>query len=138
MTLLIVFEVKENYFCGVKMKSFSIYILSFIILIASFQNSLLFLDYNINRNFYETHCVNKDKPEMNCHGKCEIKKESEKPTSPFNLVKIGFEFNILPNQEIEIPKPKILWCNLQSNSNITSTFNISEGYLHILPKPPQI
>lgn len=105
---------------------------------ASFQNSLLFLDYQINRNFYETHCVNKDKPEMNCHGKCEMKKESEKSTSPFNLVKIGFEFNILSNSKVELPKPKPIFFYKKQISLFATTGILQNGYSEILPRPPQI
>lgn len=104
---------------------------------ASFQNSLLFLDYNINSNFYETHCINKDKPEMNCHGKCEMKKESEKTTSPFNLVKIGFEFNILPNASVKLPLPKKTIILEEKNSTHLSAEHLTSGFYTILPKPPR-
>ena len=29
----------------------------------------------INQDFYEIHCVNKAKPDLECHGKCQLKKE---------------------------------------------------------------
>ena len=83
------------------MKSSVTILLSILIFGASFQNSLFMIDYKINQDFYEIHCVNKEKPEMECHGKCQMKKESEKSTNPFNLVKYAFEFNILPTAPAE-------------------------------------
>lgn len=74
---------------------------------------------------------------MNCHGKCEMKKESEKSNSPFNIVKIGFEFNILPTKSIELPQ----------NDNgliISEKFNfswyqnnLSEGFFRMFSPPPK-
>ncbi|MGV8914273.1 MAG: hypothetical protein ACOH1X_02365 [Kaistella sp.] len=112
-------------------------ILSTIIFLASFQNSLLFVDYQINRDFYEIHCVNKAKPEMDCHGKCQMQKESEKTSTPLALVKYGFEFNILPgkNFEFEVKKSPLPFSKTELLS-FDKTF-VEKGFLQILPRPPQ-
>lgn len=112
-------------------------ILSTMIFAASFQSSLLFIDYQINRDFYEIHCVNKAKPEMNCHGKCQMQKESEKTSTPLALVKYAFEFNILPGKtfDFEVKKSPLLF----SKSELLSfhrTF-VEKGFFRILPQPPQ-
>ena len=96
------------------------------------------IDYQINKNFYEIHCVNKAKPEMNCHGKCQMQKESEKSSNPFNLVKYSFEFNILPAKPLEFS-----FKNEGSFVDDSTIFNfrdatISDVFLDILPHPPQI
>lgn len=113
-------------------------ILSTIIFTASFQNSLFMIDYEINRDFYEIHCINKAKPEMDCHGKCQMQRESEKTSNPFNLVKYSFEFNILPSTpaEFSCKKEEILVFN--STDFQFRDPNISEVFLDILPHPPQI
>lgn len=120
------------------MKAIFSIILSTIIFTASFQSSLLMIDYQINKNFYEIHCVNKAKPEMNCHGKCQMQKESEKSSNPFNLVKYSFEFNILPAKPLEFS-----FKNEGSFVDDSTIFNfrdatISDVFLDILPHPPQI
>ena len=53
-------------------------ILSFLILLIAFQQTLLIVHYHINRDFIEkAYCINKDKKEMDCHGKCHLKKSIE-------------------------------------------------------------
>ena len=54
------------------------FILSLLILLIAFQQTLLIVHYHINRDFIEkAYCVNKDKKEMDCHGKCHLKKSIE-------------------------------------------------------------
>ena len=53
-------------------------ILSFLILLIAFQQTLLIVHYHINRDFIEkAYGSNKDKKEMDCHGKCHLKKSIE-------------------------------------------------------------
>lgn len=53
-------------------------ILSFLILLIAFQQTLLIVHYHINRDFIEkAYCINKNKKEMDCHGKCHLKKSIE-------------------------------------------------------------
>ncbi|MBU4538967.1 MAG: hypothetical protein L6264_03830 [Weeksellaceae bacterium] len=120
------------------MKRFFTYILSIIIFTVSFQNSLLMIDYQINRDFYEIHCINKSKPEMNCHGKCQMKKESDKTTSLVNLVKYSFEFNILPAKPAEFNLNTNVICDFQKTDFIYFTQIIPLGFYTIDPHPPQI
>ncbi len=118
------------------MKYFVSFILSFVVFLASFQSSLLFWDYQINRDFYEMHCVNKANPEMDCHGKCEMQKESEQTNSPLNIVKIGFEFNILPTRNIEIPKRSVSLSVEEKSIFSVHNKNLQEGYSKVLSPPP--
>lgn len=40
---------------------------------------MIFIDFKLNQeSIAEAHCINKDKPEMNCDGKCYLKKQLEK------------------------------------------------------------
>ncbi|WHF50652.1 hypothetical protein QGN23_09395 [Chryseobacterium gotjawalense] len=120
------------------MKSIITIILSMIIFGASFQNSLFMIDYKINQDFYEIHCVNKAKPELSCHGKCQMKKESEKTTNPFNLVKYAFEFNILPSAPVDYFIEKQNFAHSKSADFIYEELFIPEISLRILPHPPQV
>ncbi len=122
---------------GIPMRALFSILFSVIIFAASFQNSLFMIDYQINQDFYEIHCVNKAKPDLECHGKCQLKKESEKSTNPFNQVKYSFEFNILPAKPFAftIKNSSLLTINRLS-FNTENSF-IKEGFYEILPHPPQ-
>ena len=120
------------------MKSILSILFSIVILGASLQNGLLMFDYKINQNFYEIHCINKAKPEMDCHGKCQAKEESEKSTNPFNLVKYSFEFNILPAKTAEffIMKESCVLATIPQFA-YQDQF-VPEIILGIVPQPPQV
>lgn len=113
-------------------------ILSFIVFTASFQHSLMIFDYQMNKNFYEIHCINKSKPELECHGKCQIKKESEKTASLVNLVKYSFEFNILPLKEVSFSINPIEKSDFQKVNFLFLTSIFPLGLYSVDPHPPQI
>ena len=120
------------------MKSLISLVFSIIILGASLQDGLFMLDYKINQDFYEIHCINKAKPEMDCHGKCQMKKNGEKTANFFSLVKYSFEFNILPAKVANFSIIK----EARFDAEI-STFSYQDQFLAeyipgILPHPPQI
>lgn len=119
------------------MKSVSAVILSFIVFLASFQGSLILVDYQMNKDYYEAICTNKDKPEMQCNGKCQIKKQAERNAPQTELVKLSFEFNIVPTKNIEVPTPKIQFSEILKPTFYFSTENILKGFYKILPHPPQ-
>lgn len=41
-------------------------------------NTLFVINYHRSLEVYEAACVNKDKPEMKCHGKCKMMEETKK------------------------------------------------------------
>jgi len=55
----------------------SIFIVS-ILIFQSGVNTLFVINYHRSLEIYEAACVNKDKPEMNCHGKCKMMEETKK------------------------------------------------------------
>lgn len=63
-------------------KLITVFLLCFVLLLQPVHNLLIMLDYVINKEFISTVlCINKDKPELNCQGKCQITerfKETEK------------------------------------------------------------
>ncbi len=104
-----------------------------------------YIEYIINYNYIsEVLCINKDKPEKHCNGKCHLKKQLEKSyktqipddkaaNSPIVLTQNDFYPAIINNHKIEI----------SSLSNILSDFNlyqnlflIKDVYSNIF-RPPQ-
>jgi len=120
------------------MKSITTIILSIILFGASFQNSLFIIDYKINQDFYEIHCVNKEKPNLKCHGKCQIQMESEKSTNPFNLVKYSFEFNILPTAPVDYFTKKQNFVDAKSVDFTYRELFTPEVSFGVPPHPPQV
>lgn len=60
--------------------------LSALILYNSFKVSLIYAYYKLDPiGFIETHCVNKDKPEMHCNGKCYLKKIAQSSNNESNV-----------------------------------------------------
>lgn len=120
------------------MKSIITILLSSIVFLASFQNSLFYVDYHLNKDYYEALCINKQKPELNCNGKCEVKKESEKENSPISEIKYAFEVNILPTKPVEIDfNIPFEFKSTEKIVSINHTFTL-DGFQNILPRPPQV
>ena len=74
------------------MKKLLLISLACIILLSAFGQSVIFVHYLINKNYYATVlCENKEKPKMNCHGKChmmkEMKEQEKKEQSPAAPIK---------------------------------------------------
>ncbi len=112
-------------------------LLTLIIFLASFQNSLFYVDYQLNTAYYQSICINKQKPEFNCNGKCQIKKESEKENSPISEIKSAFELNILPTKSLDIAFQRPFeGISPQKMVLIDNKFTL-EGYFLVLPHPPQ-
>lgn len=125
-----------SYFCNA-MKSAISFILSSIIFLASFQNSLFYVDYQINTEFYETYCINKQKPELDCNGKCQVKKATEKSQNPASQIKYAFELNILPSKPIETEIKNPFSLELKTKKFSYNPIFTLDGYTHILPDPPK-
>ena len=120
------------------MKSFISILLSVIIFGASFQNSLYFIDYQINKDYYEALCINKQKPELDCYGKCQVKKEAQKEDSPISQIKYSFEVNILPTKSTEfIIKKPLFFVDKTKIVSINHNFTL-DGYLKNGLQPPEI
>jgi len=65
-------------------------ILSLCILVLSSNQSIILLNYAVNKNYIAKNlCENRSKPKMNCNGKCHLKKqlqkEEKKDRSPFGV-----------------------------------------------------
>lgn len=112
--------------------------MTFLITLASFQNVFFLVDYHLNRDYYEALCINKDKPELLCNGKCEIRKEAKQSNANQKTLKIGFDFTIA-NQKTEtyhFRKP----LDFQEKSLVFSRWkaNPQAGFLSLKQHPPQV
>ncbi|KAF2517112.1 hypothetical protein [Flavobacterium foetidum] len=78
--------------------------MTILFLLVSFQQALLIVHYKLNqKNIEKEFCVNKSKPEMQCHGKCHLNKElqqSEK-NSDLELTGLGKKIDVILISEIE-------------------------------------
>ena len=120
------------------MKYYISILLSVIIFGASFQNSLYIIDYQINKDYYKALCINKQKPELDCNGKCQVKEETQKEESPISQIKYSFEINVIPARPAEI----IIKCPsfFISKAKIVSINNkiTLDGYLKNGFQPPEL
>lgn len=71
------------------MKLLSTYLLLVLFSIQTFETALISLNFTINQDYFASICTNKDKPEMECNGKCHLKKQikqhEEEKSSEENL-----------------------------------------------------
>ena len=119
------------------MKFFISILLSVMIFGASFQNSLYFIDYQINKEYYKARCINKQKPELDCSGKCQVKKEAQKDESPISNIKYSFELQVLPAKNAEfIIKNPVVFSTKTKIVSINHTLTL-DGYLKNGLQPPE-
>jgi len=56
-------------------KRFFTYLLLLLFSIQTFETAFIVLNFKINQDLFAEICENKDKPEMECNGKCHLKKQ---------------------------------------------------------------
>lgn len=101
------------------------------------------VDFAVNQDFIaKVLCINKDKPELQCNGKChlanQIKQQEEKEnngTAPES--KTMTEVIFIHHQSIEIPTSIGSTYSLNRICPYTYVFNSSD-YLNRLFRPPQL
>ena len=106
-------------FTFVRLKQVKIHIsllLIFTFTLGVMWQSVLVINFYSNQaEIIEKHCVNKDKPKMNCEGKCHLKKQLEK--SP--------ETTSVPSTTLKLVS--FLLCGIFSNSEIVIvSFDLNE------------
>ena len=87
-----------------------------LFLLVSFQQALIIVHFKLNQKDIEKEfCVNKSKPQLQCHGKCHFKKELKKSEKNNDLELNGIskkiDFALISKMEF---KPEILK-NINSN-----------------------
>jgi hypothetical protein len=102
------------------------------------------IDYAVNYKYIsEELCVNKDKPEMHCNGKCHLKKEIKKVLGDENPAK---NKTTLPGLKLKdytfyqrnnLINKFFIKYNYQQTDSIYIVLNTFRGYLSEQTKPPQ-
>ncbi|MGJ8743942.1 hypothetical protein [Polaribacter sp.] len=108
---------------------------STLILYNSLRVSLTYIYYNIDtEGFIETFCENKDKPALECNGKCHLKKVTKTTNEEKNQPIQGIDFKdvLVYNQKISsfhftknifINKPTFQYSNLYNFKLLTNCFH---------------
>ncbi|MDX6183052.1 hypothetical protein SGQ44_12090 [Flavobacterium sp. Fl-77] len=83
-------------------KVFSI-TMTMLLLLVSFQQALIIVHFKFDqKNIEQEFCVNKARPELQCHGKCHLKKELEKSDSTDSeLTSIGKKIDMTLISDLE-------------------------------------
>jgi len=119
------------------MKKVFSFTMTMLFLLVSFQQALIIVHFKLNqKNIEQEFCVNKAKPELQCHGKCHLKKELEKSdNNDLELTSIGkkIDITLLSNFQFAVPILKPI------NSNKILTYkelDLVEPCLEIFVPPP--
>lgn len=120
-------------------KHFCVYILVAIILLSNLRFSSMYLYYGIAKeDFIERLCENKNRPELNCDGKCALSKMLQADTNNDKepLPQIGWEqvvFFLNPVEEISFKAHNL------KNSNCNTQYNFYKFQTSkTLGQPPQV
>ena len=107
---------------------------SSMLLLCSNQSTLVWMDYYVNQDFYELHCENKSKPELECHGKCQVTKpENQKPQSQLLLICCGFSFTKPIQPQFSVEKKT---CSISTKLNEVTTLHYQSPTAKLLDQPP--
>jgi len=108
-----------------------------LFLLVSFQQALIIVHFKLDqKNIEQEFCVNKARPELQCHGKCHLKKELEKSdNTDLELTSLGKKIDIILIANIEF---KIHILNrIESDKEILyQELGQLEPYLEVFVPPP--
>ncbi len=111
--------------------------MTMLFLLVSFQQTLLIVHFKLNQKEIEKEfCVNKAKPQLQCHGKCHLKKDLEKSEkNDLELTNIGkkIEIALISTVEFNVPICKTIKPNKVS---IYKKNGLLEPHLEIIVPPP--
>ncbi|MDN3672660.1 hypothetical protein QWY99_06275 [Flavobacterium branchiarum] len=117
-------------------KAFSI-TMTMLFLLVSFQQVLIIVHFKLNQeNIEKEFCINKTKPELQCHGKCHLKNELEKSNNnDFELTSIGKKIDMVLLSNIEFEVQAVLVAKSRKVL-IYKEFDLIEPYMEIFVPPP--
>ena len=100
--------------------------------------SLPFLDYFVNYDYIsKVLCINKDKPALNCKGKCylmrQLKEAQDDKNRDHNKKTIELERTPMIVNDPQLPKLRLIYLDIKKN-NCLYQFSIKD--LNILPPTP--
>ena len=119
---------------------------AFLILVAfllqTFDGALIVIDYYANTAEYAAHCINKDKPQMHCNGKCQmIKKiqqeEKKDQNNPERKSDNKNEITLIAKSYFASVPPLILTTESLKRVLLNPDYNSTDASLDIF-HPPQV
>lgn len=119
------------------MKKVFSFTMTMLFLLVSFQEALIIVHFKLDqKNIEQEFCVNKARPELQCHGKCHLKKELEKSDqTDLEFTSIGKKIDMVLVSNIEVPA---LIKKAIKSSKIADykEFGLLEPCLEIFVPPP--
>ncbi|WP_179319546.1 hypothetical protein [Winogradskyella helgolandensis] len=113
------------------------YIMTIMFLFVVSQQAVVIMHFKLNQKaITEQFCINKNKPELQCNGKCHLSKElqeTENSDSEKIMTTKNLDLVFYSNQEFETETKKGIKNNVKM---IYIEFHHSEPYLEILVPPP--
>jgi hypothetical protein len=76
---------------------------SSLVFFSGTKNLIFLVDYNLNADYYENVCENRSRPEMECHGKCQITKDAQKNPESLSFNHFSFDFYPLEGIKLSVP-----------------------------------
>lgn len=108
-------------------------------MLQAFSKVIIYANYYINKEYIaKVLCINKDKPEIHCEGKCQLKKEldkeEKKEQSPANPLNEKNEIQLFSQNNSNI----FLFIPFSTN-HLTAyySFHLSEEHFHSIFHPPK-
>lgn len=114
--------------------------ITMLFLLVSFQQALIIVHFKLNqKNIEKEFCINKSKPQLQCHGKCHLTKELKKSekNNDLELDSISKKIDFALISKIEF-KPEILKSINSNKILIYKEWIHFEPYLEIFVPPPLI
>lgn len=116
-----------------------VFLISF--LFQSFSRDFIVLDYYINTAAYAKNCVNKEKPKLECNGKCQMmkkakeeqKKEQDNPEGTLRVKRDNF----LSSRSF-FPTLPVLYTSKTKGSEFYWLNGIAKGSVFGIFHPPQV
>ncbi len=115
-------------------------LLLFLMLFSQFYNSAVWLKYELNvEEITELFCINKEKPALQCHGKCHVKKELIKiDIPPASTQAPVTEVSYLPAIKLYVVEETIEVAIGLSNFLALNPTSYSAAWESTIPEPPYI
>ena len=118
-------------------------VLVFLLIFSNLSRIWILIDYTVNQDFIaKVLCINKNKPELQCNGKChlanQIKQQEEKENQgTASESKTKTEIIFIQNLSVEVPNSTIVSVTSNTLNPYKTRFNGSD-YLERLLRPPQL
>lgn len=111
-----------------------------VFILQTFNKTIIYFNFELNKDYITKNlCVNRNKPQMHCNGKCHLKKqlakEEKKEQSPANSTKEKNEIQFFSeiNSNINLLNPSVTTILRPSYS-----LSLSEKHLHAVFLPPKV